>query len=247
MAELEAGVILSSRGEGDRSTFEADGQTVQKADARRVPAGGSEAKAASRLVEFGATAGHPLAQQQNFLANGRDGARARSPALLLDEMSDFLVAGPRLAARLVVAQSSRKTRCDGWGAMVGTLPKKQRPEERTPACSHSPRRPSFAVSAVSLRCFCLEQARLRSGLPNNLARGFALGRQREGRPYRVCMPLGMLTPWPLAKLDAARHTRPRRRRRTRRIAVDCRRQRAHDVGGEASAACNPIPRRTSNQ
>lgn len=66
MAEREAGVILSSRGEGDRSTFEADGQTVKKADARRVPAGGSEAKAVSSLVEFGATAwlvGHPLAQQ----------------------------------------------------------------------------------------------------------------------------------------------------------------------------------------
>ena len=58
-------------------------------------------------------------------------------ALLLDEMSDFLVAGPRLAARLVVARSSRKTRCDGWGAMVEN---DERPEERTPALhrrSHS--------------------------------------------------------------------------------------------------------------
>jgi hypothetical protein len=66
----EAVVILSSREEGIRSTFEADGQTVKKADARREPAGGSETKAMSSLVEFGATAGHPLVQQQNFLANG---------------------------------------------------------------------------------------------------------------------------------------------------------------------------------
>jgi hypothetical protein len=78
MAEREAGVILSSRGEGDRSTFEADGQTVKKADARRVPAGGSEANAASSLVGFRTTAG----QQQNFLANGR-GSQSPEPCCLM--------------------------------------------------------------------------------------------------------------------------------------------------------------------
>jgi len=125
------------RREGDRSTFEADGQPVKKADARRVPAGGSEAKAVSSLVGFGATAGQPLAQQQNFLANG-----AMEPGALRAASTErFSGRRPRLAARLVVALSSRKTRCDGWGAMVGTL---QRPEERTPAPaqgSHSPSGP----------------------------------------------------------------------------------------------------------
>lgn len=95
-----------------------------------------------------------------------------SGALLLDEMSDFLVAGPRLAARLVVARSSRKTRCDGWGAMVGTL---CRPEERTPAIlrrSHSPqtlRLPSvpshYAASASSMPvCASASPMTLRGGL-----------------------------------------------------------------------------------
>jgi len=75
-------------------------------------------------------------------------------ALLLDEMSDFLVAGPRLAARLVVARSSRKTRCDGWGA-VETLPKARRKNASTTAVLPFAAGAAFAVSAVALHCFCL--------------------------------------------------------------------------------------------
>ena len=104
-------------------------------------------------MEFGATAGHPLAQQQNFLAT-------LVRCCCWRVMSDFLVAGPGWRRDSWVARSSRKTRCDGWGAMVGTM---QRPEERTPApyrYSHSPqalRLPSvpshYAASAFSRPVF----------------------------------------------------------------------------------------------
>jgi hypothetical protein len=50
--------------ERESSTFEADGQTVKKADALREragAAGAAEPNALLGLVEFGATAGHPRA------------------------------------------------------------------------------------------------------------------------------------------------------------------------------------------
>jgi hypothetical protein len=54
--------------ERESSTFEADGQTVKKADALREragAAGAAEANAQLGLVGFGATAGHP---REEFLS-----------------------------------------------------------------------------------------------------------------------------------------------------------------------------------
>ena len=65
------------------------------------------------------------------------------------------------------------------------------------------------------------------------------------------MHASLLTPWPMSKLDAARHLvrdvvlvdEPQR---MRRIAVDCRRQCSHDVGGELQVIPSHVQQSITN-
>lgn len=190
--------------EREGSTFEADGQTMKKADALREragAAGSAEANAGSGLVGFGATAGHPLAQQsgtaKNFLANGRwSSCPAREAST-----ERFSGRRPRLAARLVErgphARHAATVGVRRWGRSKG--PKK----ERQHACTALIRRGRpCAVSTVAL-C-CIAPSRL-VGAP---ASPMTMRGVCDGSPYLL-----LLTSWPRRSLmlllgEARRRTTP---------------------------------------